>query len=79
MSVRSMVVPLDELHAKVTALAEPGTNILDWFFANEVPQGWKLLTSTSLVQSSRPSLMNPNQQGATPVFYFFFEAPEVAA
>ncbi len=79
MSVRSMVVPLDEMQARaVSKGAEAGKNLLDWFFANEVPSHWRLAASSMLLQPSKMSaLLNPGPPQITPVFYFFFEEEAV--
>lgn len=75
MNVRTMVAPLDEMQAKAMAKkVEPGTNVLEWFFANEVPKNWRLVASSILLQPSKVSaLLQPSQPAVTPVFYFFFE------
>jgi hypothetical protein len=80
MIVRSIVVPLDEMMTKAAAKkVEPGVNVMDWFFANEVPPGWRLIASSILLQPSRVSaLLQPGQPSVTPVFYFFFEEAVIA-
>lgn len=76
--IRSLVVPLDEMMAKAHAKRVPeGTNVMDWFFEHEVPKDWQLVSSSILLQPSKVSaLLQPSQPTVTPVFYFFFNAPD---